>query len=141
MGAANGSGGSHDRLGRHGNLGTHGNLTISSIYAISFILSIHTIERLDVALLTPEQVATELNVSRSTVLRMIADGSLPVICLRRGKRKGVYRVREEQLARWILNKEREGAKSHAKPHAPPRPQGAENNGGSGASQDNESHAF
>ena len=57
-------------------------------------------------LLTPEQVAESLAVSRSTILRMIADGSLPAICLRRGKRKAVYRIREEQLERWIVARER-----------------------------------
>lgn len=58
-------------------------------------------------LLTPDQVAESLAVSRSTVLRMIADGSLPAICLRRGKRKAVHRIREEQLERWIVARERQ----------------------------------
>ena len=59
-------------------------------------------------LLTPEIVAESLAVSRSTVLRMIADGSLPAVCLRKGKRKGVYRIREEQLERWVTARERKG---------------------------------
>ena len=57
-------------------------------------------------LLTPENVAQQLAVSRSTVLRMIDDGALPAICLRSGPRKKVLRVRQEQLDRWLLSKER-----------------------------------
>jgi excisionase family DNA binding protein len=56
-------------------------------------------------LLTPETVAEQLAVSRSTVLRLIADGALPAVCLRRGKRKAVYRVREEVLERWVKDRE------------------------------------
>ncbi len=56
-------------------------------------------------LLTPESVAEQLAVSRSTILRMIADGALPAVCLRRGKRKAVYRVREEVLERWVRERE------------------------------------
>ena len=58
-------------------------------------------------LLTAESVAEQLAVSRSTVLRMIADGALPAVCLRRGKRKAVYRVRQEVLDKWIISKERQ----------------------------------
>lgn len=79
-------------------------------------------------LLTPENVADALTVSRSTVLRMIADSSLPAVCLRRGKRKAVYRIREEQLERWVLNREREVVKSQRKASTVARPVGAENNG-------------
>ena len=60
-------------------------------------------------LLTPEEVAEQLAISRSTVLRLIADNALPAICLRRGKRKAVYRVREEILLKWILVKEKQNA--------------------------------
>jgi excisionase family DNA binding protein len=60
-----------------------------------------------VKLLTPEQVSEQLAVSRSTVLRLIADGALPAICLRSGRRKKVWRVRQEQLERWILGKEKQ----------------------------------
>jgi excisionase family DNA binding protein len=61
-----------------------------------------------VRLLTPEAAAEQLAVSRSTVLRMISDGQLPAICLRSGRRKKVWRVREEVLQKWILAKERKG---------------------------------
>jgi excisionase family DNA binding protein len=66
-------------------------------------------------LLTPEIVAKTLAVSRSTVLRMIADGALPAVCLRSGKRKKVWRVRDEVLQKWIVSKERQGVKG-AQPH-------------------------
>lgn len=72
-------------------------------------------------LLTPERVADALSVSRSTVLRMIADGSLPAVCLRRGKRKGVYRVRQEILERWVLSRERQETKKQRDAHAAARP--------------------
>jgi excisionase family DNA binding protein len=58
-------------------------------------------------LLTPETVAEQLSVSRSTVLRMIQDGALPAVCLRSGRRKKVWRVREEVLQRWVLSKEKQ----------------------------------
>lgn len=71
-------------------------------------------------LLTPEDIAQQLSVSRSTVLRMIQDGALPAVCLRRGPRKAVYRVRQEALERWILSRERGAKKSERGPqvHAP-----------------------
>jgi excisionase family DNA binding protein len=60
-----------------------------------------------VKLLTPESVAEQLAVSRSTVLRMIADGALPAVCLRSGRRKKVWRVRQEVLEKWIISRERQ----------------------------------
>jgi hypothetical protein len=39
---------------------------------------------------------------------MIADKVIPVVCLRRGERKAVYRIRQEVLDKWILSKERQG---------------------------------
>lgn len=92
-------------------------------------------------LLTPENVAENLAVSRSTVLRMIGDGSLPAVCLRRGKRKNVYRIREEILERWILSRERQGAKTERKAFTATRPVGAENNGQKTDARDCESHAL
>jgi len=59
-----------------------------------------------VKLLTPETVAQQLAVSRSTVMRMIQDGALPAVCLRSGRRKKVWRVRQEQLERWVMNREK-----------------------------------
>lgn len=61
-------------------------------------------------LLTPEAVADVLALSRSSVRRMIIEGALPAVCLRSGKRKRLYRVREEALERWIASRERQGTK-------------------------------
>lgn len=94
----------------------------------------------EMKLLTPETVAESLSISRSTVLRMIADGSLPAVCLRRGKRKGVYRVREEILERWIVSREREGAKTQRGAHFHSPVIGAENNGGNSQRRDTQSCA-
>jgi len=58
-------------------------------------------------LLTPESAADALAISRSTVRRMIADGALPAICLRSGRRKKVRRIRQEVLEKWVLTKEKE----------------------------------
>jgi excisionase family DNA binding protein len=65
-------------------------------------------------LLSVEEVAETLGVSRQTVSRMIAEGALPALCLRSGRRKKVWRVRAELLDRWILGKERESAKHVSK---------------------------
>lgn len=61
-------------------------------------------------LLSPESAAEVLDVSRSTVLRMIADGALPAICLRAGTRKKVWKIRQEVLEKWVLQKEKETAR-------------------------------
>ena len=61
-------------------------------------------------LLTPSAVAEILAISRSTVLRLISDGSLPAVCLRRGRKKAVFRVREEVLQKWIVGREKDRAK-------------------------------
>ena len=64
-----------------------------------------------------DDVAEILAVSRSTVLRMIMDGALPAVCLRSGRRKKVWRVREEVLQNWIVARERQGMKGRtAAPH-------------------------
>jgi excisionase family DNA binding protein len=57
-------------------------------------------------LLTPKNVADILSISRSTVLRLIADGALVAVSIRRGKKKAVYRVRQEILDKWILSREK-----------------------------------
>ena len=91
-------------------------------------------------LLTPETVAESLSVSRSTVLRMISDGSLPAVCLRSGKRKKVWRVRPEQLERWLTGKEREGQKSQRQAFTAARPEGEENDGQGTEARDIQSSA-
>jgi excisionase family DNA binding protein len=60
-----------------------------------------------VKLLSVEQIAETLGVSRQTVMRLICEGSLPAVCLRSGRRKKVWRVRPEALERWLNQKERE----------------------------------
>ena len=72
-------------------------------------------------LLTPESVAEQLSVSRSTVLRMINDGALPAVCLRSGRRKKVWRIRQEVLDKWVMNRE--------KNHPGPSSIGASSSGG------------
>lgn len=58
-------------------------------------------------LLTIEQAAEVLAVSPRTVERLIADGSLPAICIRRGKQRRMMRVRDAVLEKWITKKEKE----------------------------------
>ena len=62
---------------------------------------------------TVGQVAYRLQVSESTVIRMVEAGSLPGICIRSGRRKKIWRVRPEVLENWMRTKERE-----AKPREP-----------------------
>ncbi len=91
-------------------------------------------------LLTPKNVAESLNVSRSTVLRMISDGSLPAVCLRSGKRKKVWRVRPEILERWLISKEREEQKRARGANTAAQPVGAGFNGQDAEARDSESCA-
>jgi excisionase family DNA binding protein len=57
-------------------------------------------------LLDPEQASELLGISRSSVIRLIVDGSLPAICLKSGRRKKVWRIRKEVLQKWVISKER-----------------------------------
>lgn len=59
-------------------------------------------------LLDPTQVSDMLGISRSSVIRLIVEGSLPAICLRAGKRKRVWRIRREIVQKWVLAKEKQG---------------------------------
>jgi excisionase family DNA binding protein len=56
-------------------------------------------------LLSPQQVAELLAVSRSTVDRMVASGRLPSIPITSGKRKTSYRIRRTALEEWISRAE------------------------------------
>jgi excisionase family DNA binding protein len=56
-------------------------------------------------LLTVREASQFLAVSRSTVDRLIACGSLPAILLRSGKKKKTFRIREEALERWLRQRE------------------------------------
>ena len=51
------------------------------------------------------QVAYRLQVSDSTVIRMIEAGALPAVCIRSGKRKKIFRVPEAALDAWIKSRE------------------------------------
>ena len=61
-------------------------------------------------LLSVVAAAEVLDVSRQTVTRMIADGQLPAVCLRSGRRKKVWRICEEVLQKWIETREAETKK-------------------------------
>jgi excisionase family DNA binding protein len=56
-------------------------------------------------LLSPDQTAQLLCCSRSTVDRLVSDGILPHVLLRRGRRKRQYAIRRESLRRWIERNE------------------------------------
>jgi excisionase family DNA binding protein len=58
-------------------------------------------ERATKKLLTVEEVAASLFVSRATVNRMITDHQLPAVCLRSGRRKKILRVDEVDLQAFI----------------------------------------
>jgi excisionase family DNA binding protein len=81
-----------------------------------------------VKLLTPEAVAEQLAVSRSTVLRMIQDGALPAVCLRSGRRKKVWRVRQEVLEKWVMSREKRQPGKQPEPTGSGSTKGMENNG-------------
>ena len=61
-------------------------------------------------LLTLAQTAEQLQVSGQTIGRMIAEGTLPAILLRSGKRKKAWRIREEVLERWLLQHEKQAGR-------------------------------
>ncbi len=72
-------------------------------------------------LLKPNDVSKRLNLSRSTVLRMIEGGELPAVCVREGKRKKTYRIYEAVLERWLRSRtvttaERSSRKPPSSPH-------------------------
>ena len=62
-------------------------------------------------LLSVDQVADVLGISRWTVSEMLQRGSLPGIVLKSGKRKKMWRVSEQALQKWIEDKEAETKKS------------------------------
>jgi DNA-binding transcriptional regulator GbsR (MarR family) len=59
---------------------------------------------------TVPQIAHKLQLSQSTVIRMITAGSIAPLCVRSGKRKKTFRVRDEVLQRWIAAQERQSLK-------------------------------
>jgi excisionase family DNA binding protein len=56
-------------------------------------------------LLSPEQTAGLLCVSRSTVDRLVQSGRLPYVRLTAGKRKICYAIRRKTLEKWIAENE------------------------------------
>ena len=62
----------------------------------------------ELELLSPDAVAQMWNVSRSTIDQMIADGSLPFVKLRSGRRKKLFGIRRITLRRWLEKNERKG---------------------------------
>ena len=62
-------------------------------------------------LLSVDQVADVLGISRWTVAEMLQSGSLPGIVLKSGRRKKMWRVSEQALQKWIDQKEAETKKS------------------------------
>jgi excisionase family DNA binding protein len=64
-------------------------------------------------LLSVEETAQALGMSRQSIVRMIGDAGLPMFCLRSGKRKKVWKIRSEALEKWVATKERETARDIA----------------------------
>jgi excisionase family DNA binding protein len=62
---------------------------------------------------TVPQIAHRLQLSQSTIIRMITAGAITALCVRSGKRKKTFRVREEALEKWIMSQEREARRSIA----------------------------
>ena len=60
---------------------------------------------------TVPQIAHRLQLSQSTIIRMITAGAISALCVRSGKRKKTFRVREEALEKWIVSQERESRRS------------------------------
>jgi excisionase family DNA binding protein len=61
-------------------------------------------------LLSITEAGSILGLSRWTVTTMLKSGQLPGIILRAGRRKKVWRIREEALQTWIAAKEAETKK-------------------------------
>ncbi len=55
-------------------------------------------------LLTPEELAQALTVSRATVFRMCSNGDLPHVIIRAGRRKKVIRFRAEEIEGWLCSR-------------------------------------
>ena len=66
------------------------------------------------AWLTVEEVAQVMDVSRDTVARLIASGSLPAVLIHSGKRKRTYRVRPAVFESWASSRERSHEQAQGK---------------------------
>jgi excisionase family DNA binding protein len=56
-------------------------------------------------LLDINQTAEQLGLSRWTITSMLESGALPGVILKYGKRKKVWRIREDALQKWIEQRE------------------------------------
>jgi excisionase family DNA binding protein len=63
-----------------------------------------------VKLLTINQAAEVLILSRWTVSEMIENGSLPAIIVKKGRRKTIWRISEQALQKWLETREQETKK-------------------------------
>jgi excisionase family DNA binding protein len=57
-------------------------------------------------LLTPEEAANRLAIHRSTIRRMILAKQIPALLIVAGRRKKVFRIREDALERWVMSREK-----------------------------------
>jgi excisionase family DNA binding protein len=67
-------------------------------------------ESVTTPMLTIKEGAAMLKVSRWTFTAMLESGQLPGVILRTGRRKRVWRIREDALQKWIEQREQETKK-------------------------------
>jgi excisionase family DNA binding protein len=60
--------------------------------------------------LSIDEAAAMIGLSRWTVCKMLEEGALPGFVLRTGKRKKIWRIREDVLQKWIEQREQETKK-------------------------------
>jgi excisionase family DNA binding protein len=80
-----------------------------SLQPDDFLAALTMAKAHDALLLRVSEVADRLDCSRATADRLIADGSLPSVTLRSGRRKKLLRVSKKALDRWI-ERDRAGKK-------------------------------
>jgi excisionase family DNA binding protein len=56
-------------------------------------------------LLGPREIAEFLNLKKSTVHRLLADGSLPSVIVTNGERRRSFRVKPSELVKWMKARE------------------------------------
>ena len=59
-------------------------------------------------LLNPSQVAEVLNLKKSTVHRLLAEGSIPSVPVTGSQRRRSFRVKPSVLQKWIESREVQG---------------------------------
>jgi len=55
--------------------------------------------------LKPKEAAKEMNISLSSMMRLIYSGEFPAVLISQGRRKKTYRIREEIILRWAMGRE------------------------------------